>query len=57
MTPMTLVSFLVGTLAPLMNIGSSVDNSLEKMVRRVADDLGADMCKFPDLNQAFSISR
>ena len=57
MTLMTLVSFLVGTLAPLMNIGSSVDNSLEKMVRRVADDLGADMCKFPDLNQAFSISR
>ena len=46
---------MAGTLVPLMQIGSSVDKSPEKVLNRVAVDLVGWMCRFLEWNQSVGI--
>ena len=53
-----IVGFLtVGTVVLSTMIGSSLLISLEKVVKRVADDFGAEMRRFLSLNQLLRVSR
>ena len=50
-------SLMVGTLTLLILMSSSRLTSLEKVVKMVAEDLGADMKRFREMNHLFRTSR
>ena len=57
MTPRIFGVVVVGTGSPLISMGRFMLISLLKVVKSVADDFGAESCKFLDLNQSSSESR
>ena len=56
-TPRILGSFLVGTAWPSILMGREMLSSLENVVKRVAEDLEADIKRFLSLKQMFNVSR